>query len=77
MTGGDDLGLDLRLVALDVDDLGAVDGADRLGDPVGPGRMARRRQHGLAAERLHRLQDPVVVGRDHDAVEPGHLRTCS
>ena len=57
-----------RFVALDVDDQVAVEAGGDLGqrDRV-PDAMVGSRQHGLAAEPAHGLDDARVVGGDDDA----------
>ena len=46
-------------------------GSTRLEDAVGAGGMVGARHHGVAADRLDGLDDPRLVGRDHDGAEAG------
>ena len=65
--------LEQRLVALHVDDELAVERGGDLREPVGAAPVVRRVIIARAAERLHRRDDPLVVGRDDHGVDGARL----
>jgi hypothetical protein len=71
----DVVGVDPRLVALDVDHNIRVGPADGLRDPIRSAVMFGRGQDALGAELPRGLHDLLVVGRDHHALgQPGLAR---
>ena len=70
----DDLGNEQRFVALDIQHIVAMIGADDLGDTVASGHVLGRGHDDLAAERSDRIEDALVVGGDQQVVQQGGQR---
>ena len=70
----DHAGLDERFVSLDVDDEIAGHVRGDLRQPVRAALVIGRGHARLAAERAHRLEDALVVGRDDDGRDPCRRR---
>ena len=73
----DQRGIDQWFVALNVDDVSRLRHRfHRLGNAIRASRVVRRSHGDLAAERKHRLTDPLVIHRDDDFIQPRALLTA-
>ncbi len=68
--------VDEGLVALDVDDDLAGQQGGNLGQPIGAGGVIGTRQPRDAAEALHRVDDPLVVGGHDHGIHRGPRRAA-